>query len=141
MHVDSLDAVSAGPARGVNHHLLHKLPQNCRGQFSGFGVLLHDFQKALNIDGPDFGGIYDRLEVFNRLFQVRLFLLVAFGQLRKPLGVQLAYNVVLRELLSRVSLKKVLLFVQYILRFYTVHRNVYLSALIIFADMVYFPHI
>ena len=79
----------------MNHHLLHKLPQKRRGQFGGLGVLLHDFQKALDIDGLGFGGIYDSPEIFNRLFQVRLFLLVALGQLRKPFSVQLAHNVVL----------------------------------------------
>ncbi len=51
MHVDPLYPVSAGLVRGVNYHLLHKLPQDCRGQFGGLGVLLHDFQKTLNIDG------------------------------------------------------------------------------------------
>ena len=51
MHVDPLYPVSAGLVRGVNYHLLYKLPQDCRCQFSGLGVLLYNFQKALNIDG------------------------------------------------------------------------------------------
>ena len=49
MHVDPLYSVPAGFVRGVNHHFLHKLPQECGGQFSGLGVLLYNFQKALNI--------------------------------------------------------------------------------------------
>ena len=49
MHVDPLYPVSAGLVRGVNYHLLYKLPQDCRCQFSGLGVLLYNFQKALNI--------------------------------------------------------------------------------------------
>ena len=106
MHVDPLYPVSTGLVRGVNYHLLHKLPQECGGQFSGLGVLLHDFQKTLDIAGLGFGGIYDSPEVFNRLFQVRVLVLVALRQLRKSLGVQLTYNVVLRELLSRVSFEK-----------------------------------
>ena len=97
MYVNPLDTVSAGLVWSVNHHLLHELPQKRRGQFGGLSVLLHDFQKTLNIDGLGFDGIHDGPEVFNRLFQVRLFLLVALGQLRKPFCVQLAHNVVLIE--------------------------------------------
>ena len=82
---------------GRDHPLLHKLPQECRGQLGGLGVLLHDFQKTLDIDGLGFSGIYDGTEGFNRLFQVCLFLLIALGQLRKPFCVQLAHNVVLVE--------------------------------------------
>lgn len=31
MHIDPLYPVSTGLVRGVNHHLLHKLPQECGG--------------------------------------------------------------------------------------------------------------
>lgn len=58
MRINPQYPVSAGLVRSVNDHLLHKLPQDGLGEL---GVLLRDFQKALNIDGPGFGGIYYRL--------------------------------------------------------------------------------
>ncbi len=91
MHIDPLYPVSAGLVRGVNDHLLNKLPQDCQGQIDGFGVLLHDFQKALDIDSLGSGGIYNSPVVFNGLFQVRLLLLVSLGYFRKP-GIGLLFS-------------------------------------------------
>ena len=45
MHVNPLYPVPTGLIRGVDDYLLHKFPQKRRGQFGGFGVLLHNFQK------------------------------------------------------------------------------------------------
>ena len=70
MHINPLYPVSAGLIRGVDDYLLYKLPQKRRGQFRGLSVLLHDFQKALDIDSLGSGGIYNSPVVFNGLFQV-----------------------------------------------------------------------
>lgn len=67
VYINPLYPVSTGLVRGMNDHLFHKLPQDGRGQLGRLGVLLHDFQKALDIDGLGLGGVHDDPEVFNRL--------------------------------------------------------------------------
>ena len=63
MYINPLYPVSTELVRGMNDHLFHKLPQDGRGQLGRLGVLLHDFQKALDIDGLGFRGIYDSPEI------------------------------------------------------------------------------
>ena len=50
MYVNALNAVAAGLIGGMDNDFLHKLPQKRRGQLGGLGVLLHNLQKALDID-------------------------------------------------------------------------------------------
>lgn len=102
MYVDALDAMAAGLIGGMDNDFLHKLPQKRRGQLGGLGVLLHNFQKALDIDGLCLSGVYDSGQILYGLFQLRLLFLAALGQLGKPFIVQLTYYMIFRELLSRV---------------------------------------
>ena len=104
MHIDPLYPVSAGLVRGVNDHLLNKLPQDCQGQIDGFGVLLHDFHKALDIDRLGFGGGYNLPQFLYGLLQLGLFLFVSIGQLCKPLHAQRPRNTILvKPLNNRVQ--------------------------------------
>ena len=84
MYVNALDTVAAGLIGGMDNDFLHELPQKRRGQLGGLGVLLHDFQKALDIDCLRLSGVYDSRQILYGLFQCRLLLFVALGQLGKP---------------------------------------------------------
>ena len=59
MYVNALDAVATGLIGGMDNDFLHKLPQKRRGQLSGLGVLLHNVQKALDIDRLCLCGMHD----------------------------------------------------------------------------------
>ena len=63
VHVNTLDTLAAGLIRGMDNNFLHKLPQKCRGQFGGLGVLFYDFQKVLNIDRLCLCGVYDNGQI------------------------------------------------------------------------------
>ncbi len=94
MYVNALDAMAAGLIGGMNNDFLHKLPQKRRGQFGGLGVLLHNVQKALDIDRLRLSGVYDSGQILYGLFQRRLLLLIALGQLGKAFLTQLTYNMI-----------------------------------------------
>ena len=49
MNVNVLDTAAAGLIGGMDNDFLHGLPQKCRDQLGGLGVLLDNFQKALDI--------------------------------------------------------------------------------------------
>ena len=78
----------------MDNDFLHKLPQKRRGQLGGLGVLLHNFQKTLDIDRLCLSGVYDSGQLLYGLFQLRLLLLVALGQLGKAFLTQLTYNMI-----------------------------------------------
>ena len=93
IHINSLDAMAAGLVRGMDNDLVHKLPQDNGGQLRGLGILLHDFQEALHIDG--FGVLDDGTKSINRRFQFGLFRFVTLGQLGKPFRAQLTHYMIL----------------------------------------------
>ncbi len=63
-------------------------------KLGGLGVLLHNFQKALDIDRLRLSGVYDSGQILYGLFQRRLLLLIALGQLGKAFLTQLTYNMI-----------------------------------------------
>ena len=81
VYVDALNTVAAGLIGSMDNDFLHKLPQKGRGQLGGLGVLFYNLQKALDIDRLRSGGVYDRGQILYGLFQRRLLLSVALGQL------------------------------------------------------------
>ena len=94
MYIDALDAMAAGLIGGMGIDFLHKLPQKRRGQLGGLGVLLHNLQKALDIDRLRLSSVYDSRQIRYGLFQRRLLLFVALGQLGKTFLTQLTYNMI-----------------------------------------------
>ena len=92
--------MAAGFIRGVNNYLFHKLTQKGRGQFRGFGVLLYNLQKILDIDSLGFCLGYNTSQFLCGLFQIRLLLFVAFGQPGKPLYTQRPRHTILIKLLN-----------------------------------------
>lgn len=52
MNINSLHPMSAGLVRGVYHHLVHKLPEQGRGQLRGPGVFPHHLQEVLHVGRP-----------------------------------------------------------------------------------------
>ena len=68
MYVNALDTVAAGLIGGMDNDFLHELPQKRRGQLGGLGVLLDNFQKALDIDCLRLSSVYDSRQILYGLF-------------------------------------------------------------------------
>ena len=94
MYVNALDTVAAGLIGGMNNDFLYKLPQKRRGQLGGLSVLFHNLQKTLDIDCLRLSGVYNSGQIRYGLFQFRLLLFVALGQLGKAFLTQLTYNMI-----------------------------------------------
>ena len=85
----NLATVTAGLTGGMDNDFLHELPQKRWGQLGGLGVLLDNFQIALDIDCLRLNSVYDSRQILYGLFQCRLLLFVALEQLGKAFLTQL----------------------------------------------------
>ena len=90
----------------VHIHALHKLMQDSGRQRFHLHELPHRFQKLVFAIGAVIVLVTLALQFPNVLFELLLFLVVSLGHFHEAVVGELARYIVLRELLSRVNLKK-----------------------------------